>query len=118
MEERADKEAEADRAPSRLSAISFNLSARALAFVKCIFPCRQNLFFKRIGGFLALLGVEPNIWLEPCRLGEGEDATDYRQLHPESYALLKIAVVDDVFGLVSEVRHELRGRAADANLIV
>ena len=44
MEERADKEAEADRAPSRLSAISSNLSARALAFVKRIFPCRQNLF--------------------------------------------------------------------------
>ena len=46
MEERAHKEAEADRAPSRLSAISSNLSAKALAFVKCFFPCRQNLFFK------------------------------------------------------------------------
>ena len=45
MEKRADKEAEADRAPSRLNAISSNLSARALAFVKCIFPCRQNLVF-------------------------------------------------------------------------
>ena len=45
MEERADKEAVVDRAPSRLSAISSDLSARALAFVKCIFPCRQNLFW-------------------------------------------------------------------------
>ena len=67
---------------------------------------------------LALLGAEPDIWLQPCRLGEVEDAMDSRQLHPKICALLKIAVVDDVFGLVSEVRHELRGRAADAELIV
>ena len=49
-EERADKEAEEDRAPSRLSAISSNLSARALAFVKCIFPYRQNLFLLYVWG--------------------------------------------------------------------
>ena len=78
----------------------------------------EKVVFKRIGSFLALLGVEPNIWLEPCQLGEGEDAMDSRQLHPEIYALLKITVVDDVFGLVAEVRHELRGRATDAELIV
>ena len=46
MEERADKEAEADRAPSRLSAISSNLSARALAFVKIMsFPVPTKSVF-------------------------------------------------------------------------
>ena len=60
----------------------------------------KKVLLERVGGSLALLGVEPGIWLEPCRLGEGENAMESGQLHPQIYALLKVAVVNDVYGLV------------------
>ena len=42
----------------------------------------EKVLLKLIGGSLALLGVKPDIWLQPCRLEEGDDAMDSRQLHP------------------------------------
>ena len=60
----------------------------------------KKVLLERVGGSLALLGVEADIWLEPCRLGEGENAVECGQLHPQIYALLKVAVVNDVSGLV------------------
>ena len=61
----------------------------------------KKVLLERVGGSLALLGVEADIiWLEPCRLGEGENAVECGQLHSQIYALLKVAVVNDVSGLV------------------
>ena len=60
----------------------------------------KKILLERVGGSLALLGVEADIWLELCRLGEGENAVECGQLHPQIYALLKVAVVNDVSGLV------------------
>ena len=60
----------------------------------------KKVLLERVGGSLALLSVEADIWLEPCRLGEGENAVECGQLHPQIYALLKVAVVNDVSGLV------------------
>ena len=43
----------------------------------------KKVLLERVGGSLALLGVEPDVRLEPCRLGEGENAVECGQLHPQ-----------------------------------
>ena len=60
----------------------------------------KKVLLERVGGSLALLGVEPDMWLEPCRLEEGENAMESGQLQYQIYALLKVAMVNDVSGLV------------------
>ena len=61
----------------------------------------EKVLLKRVDRLFPLFGIEFNVWLEPCRLCEGQDAVDGCQLHTEAEALLQIAIVQHIVRLIA-----------------
>ena len=61
----------------------------------------EKVLLAPVDRLLPLFGIEFNVWLEPCRPCEGQDAVDGCQLHTEAEALLQIAIVQHIVRLIA-----------------